>query len=417
MTELKNSTKIARALLTVLVILSLSGCWNYQEPDEIAWVLALGLDKGRQNVLTMTTVVAVPKAIGTGGGDGGGSGGQGFFVVSMEVNTILEGLELLNAFVDRRADLSHTAWIVFGRALAEEGIDRYYAPLARFRQFRRNSSILITQGRAADLLKNGKPILEDNVGKYYQLLQQGWRFTEFIPRDTFHDFYIASKTPGVGAVANLVALQDKDEKDIFPNNRPKDKGVYYAGRIPRQGGGRLEIMGGAVFRGGKMVGILDADETGFVKMVRGTFRRTIQAVPDPKHPDKYVIVEVKPRTKAEVNVDVTGNVPRISVRIPLEGDIISIQSGEDYERASRIPLVERSVEGYLNQELRNTIEKTQQWGTDVFEFSSKAQRQFFTWKAWKAYDWASRYPNAIVDATVDFRVRRVGLLHETIPIR
>lgn len=405
-------------LILIAVVLPLGGCWDYRDPDEVSWVMALGLDEGKQNKLTLSAVISVPKVVGAGGASGGGGGGgDSFFVVSMETETILAGLELLNAFADRRADLSHTTWFVFGRSLAEKDLSPYLGPLVRFREFRRNSSILIAQGRAADLLKKGKPILEDNVGKYYQLLHQGWRYTEFIPRNTYHEFYIDAKNAGGAAVAELVAIQDEKEKELFPDSSPKGKGTFYAGRIPREGGGKLEIMGGSVFKGGKMVGILNGDELGAVKMMRGTFHRTILDFFDPLHPDQYVITEIRPRQRPEIKVDVSTPVPHIAADITLEGDVISIQSGEHYERPDRLRILEKAVEDSLMENFEAVIEKSRRWEVDIFRFDTFAKRHFTIWRQWEDYAWPAKYPEAVVDINIDFKIRRVGLLNQMTPLR
>lgn len=407
-------------LLILAFLFSASGCYDYQEPEEVALVLAVGLDRGRQNVLTMTVVVAVPKDITGGGGGGpgpgGGKGGAKFQTISMEVPTLLSGLELLNAVVDRRADLSHTKWIVFSRELAEQDIGRYLAPMARFRQFRRTTTIVISQVRAEDLLSKGVPVLEDNVGKYYDLLWRGWRYTEFIPLDTFHLSYIRAKSPGTAPLAVLASTERKES--VYPDNSPKPKGFYEAGRLPRKGGGGIEIMGAAVFNGGRMVGTLNGDETGMAKMLGGTFRRSIMSIPDPRYPDRYVVVEVKLRRQPHVNVKISEDgLPVVNVEAHMEGDIISIQSMEEYERVEYIPIIERAVEDRLRKDMNRTVAKSLEWGVDFMGFGLHAKKLFRTWQDWEAYRWNEKYSRASISVNIDYRIRRIGLLHESMPIK
>ncbi len=407
--------RVLGVLALLLLVMLPAGCYDYSEPDEKAWVMAMGLDRGRQNVLTVTAVIAVPKNIaGSGGGQpAAGGGGKNFFTVSLEAPTLLSSLELLNAVVDRRADLSHIKWFVFSRELAEQGIGEYLAPISRFYQFRRTSLMLVCQGRAEDFLARGLPVLEDNAGKYYELMHRGWRYTEFIPFDTFHQFYYKSSAPGVVPVAMLASLERKEP--VYPDNAPKPKGKYEAGRIPRQGGSSIEVMGAAVFRQERMVGTLNADETGLVKLINGTLRRTLLDVRDPKHPDKFVIMEVKPRQRPSVKVQIAGGHPSIEVDIKMEGGIISIQSGEEYEKPGNIPFLEDAVEKELLEDFHAAVAKSQELGADFFGFGLYAKKLFRTWPEWEAYNWDEKYPMASVTLHVDFKVRRIGLIHETLP--
>jgi len=411
--------KTFKIMLVLLLLLSLPGCYNYNEPDEIAWVLALGLDRGRENILTVTAVIAVPKDIaGAGGGEaasGGGSQG-GFFTVSLEAPTLLSSLELLNAVVDRRVNLSHTTWFIFSRELAEQGINRYFAPIARFYQFRRTSHVVTCEGRADEFLTRGRPVMESNVSKYYELLQLGWKYTEFIPRDNFHTFYYEAHSIGVAPVTFLAALE-KDER-VFPDNSPKPKGEYEAGRLPRRGGGKIELMGAAVYKKGVMVGTLDADELGIRKMFNNTFKRTIMDVPDPNHPGKFIIMEVNPRTGPDIDISIDENgYPVIKVHLRLEGEVISIQSGTHYETPENIGIIEAAVEKKVMKDIAVTINKSKELEADFFGFGLQAKKLFPTWPRWEAYRWDEKYPQADIEVTVDYRVRRTGLLHEMAPIR
>jgi len=55
----------------------LTSCFDSKEIDDMAYVVALGLDKGATNHLKMTLQLAVPAkaSSGEGGGSGGGGGG------------------------------------------------------------------------------------------------------------------------------------------------------------------------------------------------------------------------------------------------------------------------------------------------------------------------------------------------------
>ncbi|MHB1042096.1 MAG: Ger(x)C family spore germination protein [Eubacteriales bacterium] len=413
--------KIISLLMILALLLMIPGCYDYQDPDEVAWALAVGLDKGRQNTLTMTAVVAIPKNVAGGGGGkpasgGGGEGDGKFLIVSMEVPTLLSALELLNTVVDRRIDLSHTKWVVFSRELAEQDISRYLAPLARFRQFRPTTDIVVSQGRADDLLKKGVPVLEDNVGKYYELLHRGWRYTEFVPLDTFHQFYYKAKSPGMAPIAMLASTEKEDP--VFPDNSPKPKGKYEAGSLPRKGGAGIEVMGAAVFNGGRMIGTLDGNSTGVAKMLADTFVRAIVDIPDPRHPGMYVITEVKLRRHPEINVMIGDDgLPEISADVHLEGDIISIQSGEKYESPEQIPFFEQEVNLKLQNDLEQAVAKSLEWGVDFPCFGRHAKKLFRTWQEWEDYNWNEKYSRARVSVAVDYKVRRIGLLHETVPVR
>lgn len=406
--------RVVTLVVVVLAVLLPAGCWDYQEPDETAWVTAVGVDRGRENLLTVTLQIAVAAQVA--GGMGGGPG-ESAVVVSMEAPSILSAIELTHAWINRRVDLSHARVVVFGRELAEAAFDRYLMPLTRYRDFRPSTKVLVANGRAETLLRQGEPVLEVSTALYWTLQTGAWNLTEFIPRDGFGPIVVDGKSPGAAAVPILVGLEREDEGPPDPTHKPK--GTHMAGTIPRRGGTKIDMMGAAVISGGRMVGVLNGDETGIVKMTRGDFRRTTKTVEDPLHPGQFIVVDVVPREPLRVDVRIDdGGIPRAVVRIMLEGDVFSIQSGEHYERPEKVRLVERAVEESFRSDARAALDKAQnEFGADVFAIGFHAKRLFPTWPAWEAFEWDEKFPDAEISIDFDFQVRRIGLMRETVPFR
>jgi spore germination protein KC len=335
----------------------------------------------------------------------------------MDVPSLLAATELTHAWVNRRIDLSHTKVVIFGRELAETDFSRHLAPLVRFREFRPTTQVLVANGRAEEVLRAAEPVLETNPGKYWELHTGAWDTTGFIPRNGFLNVNIDNKSPGAAAGVILVGVR-RDEGGP-PDPTPKSQGSYKAGTIPRRGGPQVDIMGAAVIRNGRMVGVLNGDETAIMKMVRGTFRETIKVVPDPLHPGQFIIVQIFPRQQPEVDVRIgEDGLPRVTARVLLEGNIIFIQSGEHYERPERLRQVERAVEENLRKDARAALDKAQnEFGADFFALGYHAKRLFPTWQAWEDFAWDEKFPEAAVSIDFDFQVRQIGLLRETVPGR
>lgn len=411
-----GSKRWVAAMLALLVLLPAAGCWNYREPDDVAWVTAIGLDRGRENLLRVTLQVAVPKDIGGGGEEGGGGGGgSGFFVTAMDVPSIDSALETMNAFVDRQGDLTHTKVVVISRELAEEDVSRYFMTLNRFWQFRPATTVLISQDPAEKTIRRAQPILELNPGKYWELVTQGWKYTEFIPRDGFRVVDANLRTPGAAPLVPLVGLEREEEGP--PDRTFKSKGEQIAGDLARKGGVKVEFFGAAVFRDGRMVGTLNGNETGMVKYIRMTNKRTIKHVADPRQPGRLIVLRVTPRAQPDVEIDLRGDgPPHIRAVIPVEANIISIQGATEWDDPARIPQLEALVARSFNKEARTTVERVQEMDADVFGFGWRAKQLFWTWKEWEDYRWDDKFGHADIEICFDLRVRQGGLIHDARPL-
>lgn len=406
--------RVLTSFVLILMILCLPGCWDYRELDETAWVTAIGLDRGRENVLTVTLQIAVARNIAPAPGGGGGGGSEGLVVTSMEAPSLLSALEFTHAWIDRRVDLSHTKVFIVGRELAESDFTAFIMPLARFPEFRPTVGVLVANGRAENVLREADPVLELSPGKLWDQMTGAWAATEFIPRSDFRRVYIDTGSPGAAGLAALIGVER--EKEGPPDPSHKAKGVHMAGTIPRRGGQKIEVMGAAVIEGDRMVGVLNGDETGVAKMVRGTFREMIKTVPDPRHPGRFLTVRVYPREPPAVDVRIGADgMPRVAVLIPLEGSILGIQSGEHYERPERVHQVERAVEKSLMTDARAALDKAQhEFGADFFALGYHAKQRFPTWQAWEEFAWDEKFPDAEISFDFDFKVRRIGILRETV---
>ncbi|MTI82881.1 MAG: Ger(x)C family spore germination protein [Firmicutes bacterium] len=410
--------KILKLPLLLLMLLLIPGCWGYQEVDESAFILALGVDKGEKNKLNLTAQIAVPKNIAGGGeGGGGGGGAKSTMVVSVETPTILAGLDLLGTFVERRPSLKHTKAIVFSSELAREGMGRYLAPLVRYRQFRRNTFMVVSRGKAEELVKNTQPILEDNPAKYIELLVGTSKYTGLFPVSSqVHQFYNAAKSEARQPVAILAALGGNKQKDQA--GKKESVGEYLAGEIPREGGNKIDLMGTAVFNGGRMVGELTGNETTVMEMINGRFNQGIFSVPDPRVPEEYILLEARAERRPAVEISLEGQVPVINVEISLDAEFLSIQSNIAYERPGAINEVENAFAQILQRDADGLLRKTQEeFSADVFGFGEEARKKFLTWPEWEQYDWLKVFPQAEVNVNFNINIRRIGLLRESSPVK
>lgn len=419
---------IALALLLNLLCGIVTGCYDARETDDLSYAIAIGLDKGKTNSLRMTFQLAIPKNIGgsTGGGGGGGGGGEeSFTIVTVEAPTIYSAINMTNTFVSRQVILSHAKAIVFSSELAREGIDKYMNALERSREFRPNTYVLVSRDSAEDYIKNVKPKIETNPAKYYELAFKGYNFTSFSADTRFYNFYNQLKSKGIQPCAILAGVSKFNSPEEFnlKGSTYKEKGRdipfegdFKAGDVTKSAVLKSEIMGLAVFNGGKMVGELDGAQTTSHLMITGDFKYAFATLPDPKEKKEFVILNVKQSRKPIHRVGLVDGKPHIYVKVRLEADILSIQSGENYEDVNKIKELEDEAEGFIKASLERYLEKSRdELKSDICGFGDHFRATFLTWKEWEEFDWLSKYKDASFDVEVDFKIRRSGLMIYTSP--
>lgn len=405
-------------LLNCFLFFLVPGCWGARETDGLGYVLSMGIDKGKENILQVTFQIAMPQAPG---GNGGGEKGRNTEIVSLEAASLFGALQLANAFVSRDVTLIHNRAVIISEELAREGMSKYINPLIRSREIRRNTFLIVTRGQAREFIEKNQPLLEKNPSRHFELLLEGKHFTGFIPDSTINDFTEGVKSPGKEAVTSLAGVNEGnkgEERGWNVTEKARQETAYLPGTVPRVGGNKIEFIGLAVFRGDRLVGFLNGSQTRYYQMAAGMFESAVFTFPDPRYPQTYIIsMEVRKGRNPDIHVDLSQEVPRIQIDQVLEGEIMSIQSGESYETGENERELEEYIAGYISREVTNVVKAAQrEFGSDIFGFGNYTRRYFWTWEDWVNYSWLERFPTAEVRVNTIVAIRRTGLMAKTVPI-
>lgn len=438
----RRRLRILGGLLAALCT-ALAGCWDHRELDEVAWVLAIGLDQGEQAPLRMTSMVAVPAGM-AGEGAGGGGDKEPVMVTSVEGHSVAQMWTLMDAYMDRQVSFEHTKTLIFGEDLVRAGIGGLLDGFNRMRGFRPEVRIMVARGQeAGKLLKEIKPKLAKDPSRFLELLPQSIPETGTLPKfGTLHHTLTEMEAPGVEPVVYLVAFREAaEQKEGGQEGQegeqaraawavaaaadgqeaaggPETGRAWLPGKLPRQGGTNVEIIGGAILSGGRMVGEAAGLEMLMINMVRGTFTRSRLSIPDPIDPTEQVLVELKRARSPVVRVGLTGRYPHMQLTVPLEAELMGLGTGVDYTAPDQRLRLEQAVAGYLTDRLAGVIARAQQeWRVDVLGLGSHAARRFATEPAWRAYDWGSRFPEAEVEGKVEVDFRRYGIQLGPLPVQ
>ena len=422
----KVLAKMGALLLLCTFCGSLTGCYDRREIDDLAYVVAIGLDKGKSNMLKMTLQFAVPTALGGGQEGGSGSGGSNASTVTtVETPTLYSGLNMVNNCVSKQVNLSHAKVIVFSKELAKEGIHQYIHAIIRGREFRPNMFVLVSRDSAEEYIRSVKPSLEVNPAKYYEMNLEAFRYTAFTGNTTLINFYLQEECTCSQAVATLAAVNKyKSTADFNVQHstaRRKDRsypleGDFKAGNIPRVGEVEAEIMGIAVFDGGTMIGELDGEETMYYLMQTGQFHYSYFTIPDPIVKNKFVVLNVSQSRKPIHKVRIEEEHPRIYAKNRLEADILSIQSGKNYEDTKNVGILEKAAEDFIKKSMLRFLNRTTtELNADVCAFGKIMKGKFLTWKEWQDFKWLERYKDATFELDVDLKIRRPGLIIRSKP--
>lgn len=415
MRQLRLVLRLTAILIMLSITLTLTGCYDKREIDELAYPLAIGLDIGEADSLRLTLQLAAPLAIGGSSGSGSESGGgesDTSSIITIDTPSLYSGLNLINNIISKEINLSHAKTIVISRKLAERGVTKYFHAIVRGREFRPDVFVVISDCPAEEYLKNVKPTLESNPSKYYELLL-GKQFTSFYPSTNINDFYFNNESDSIQPVAilsDLGAFKSSSEFNAQTASSSEKglEGRYEAGNLPIVAQQKNEVMGMAVFKGGKMVGTANGAESVSYHLITGDFKYSYWTIPDPEEKDKIIVLNIQQRHTPEIKIDIRDE-PAVTVKLDLEGDFTAIQSGRDYESTPEI--IEQATEQMIKNELTAFLKRTtDEFNSDICGFGRYVKGKFLTWSNWEKYNWFEKYKNTSFNVLVDLKIRRSGLM-------
>lgn len=416
-------------LISFIMCLSMTGCFDKREVDDMVHPIAIGFDKGQGRSIKMTLQIAIPTKV-AGGGEGGGGGGgkESVSYTTVEAPSIYSGLNMINSYVSKQLNMSQIKVLVFSEELAREGVEKYINALMRGREFRPNSYVLVARGSgnaAERYLRAVEPELESNPAKYYEMVLSAYSYTGFSANTSLMNFYknmVNEASQPLAVLADISKFEKSD--DINTDNstyREKGRdlpleGDFKAGDMPKVGTTKSEIMGLAVFNGSKMVGEFDGEETQLQLMLEGDFGYSYVTIPDPLVEDYVVLLNIKQNRNPNRSVEIVNGKPNIKVKVFLEADILSIQSGINYESLEMVNILETYAEDFFKKGITRMLEKTaRELKTDTAGFGKEMKGKFLTWDEWIDFNWIEKYPDSKFEINVDLKIRRPGLMLRSNP--
>lgn len=412
--------RIFAALLFAGALLS-AGCYGAAETDAVAYIMVLGIDKAQDGKQKVTFQTALPRTLSAGSEDGKNAAPQQTWsTTTFTIPTPAEARMLLNSTISRQAKSNHIIAYVFSEEVARQGIGPSLAYAIRNRDYRETIYILVVQGSAEEYLKQNKPKLQYTITRFFESFLLTNKGSYYLP-SSFHQFYTRLKNNGGSPYMTYTSINPMTGADNpEPKSSPKQKSApYLPGDIPRTGDANpIEMLGLAAFRGDKMVGILDNDETMAVAILEGKFPYSLVDVVDPLAPEKdSVNLKVRTEQAPKVKVSYINNIPVFDILVNIEAEILGISSGINYEALNFRPLLETQVAHMFEEQIMRMLKHTQALGTDPAGLGIYLRQNYGSTAEVDRLDTINLYESANFTVKVNTNIRRTGLLWRTTPIK
>lgn len=399
---------VKRSSVSILLLLALTilltGCWDRDELEELAIVVGIGLDYIPDKDRIMVTFQIANPQVGIP--NTGGDKEEPQEIVTFTAPDFLTARDLANASVARKISFAHNKVIIIGEELARS--DQLLPILessVRDREVRRDTKLLITKESAYEFVRANKPKLETRPHKFYELMMSRWEESGLVPYSTLQRYFQHTETDSSAFLAAYATSQSIESKY-------GDEDDYLAGQIDKMGGDRTQMIGAAVFKDGRMIGLLSGEENRIALALRPSSKANtfLTTYIDPVKSEYRVGTRMHRDEAVSYHFNIRTEPVKLSIIVPVQLEILSIPSGVNYVTdVENQRLLRDSIARALEEKYMQLIKKMQgEYQTSAFNWDLIVRRQFWTLDAFSAFDWQKKFTEAEIDVTVKASLQNFG---------
>lgn len=416
--------KYGKIIASIIMCLTLSSCVG-EEPNDIAYITALGIDKGDSGY-KYTIQFANPTKISGGASEQGGSGGNIVENITVEGPTIYSGLNSADAIVSKDLSLAHAKIIVVSEEIAKEGLGELLEVIARNNDIRPDIYLAIAE-EADEYLESVKPVIELNPVKYYQLTYENKKGGP-IPHNNAAQFYMAVVSGDRDCVlplAGVAGIKEKSEgTDAGSGGESKSEGSeenkkateaqenennfqkgtknYFAGDAGVKIKNKSEALGLAIMDGDKYVDKFGSTDAMIYNILMNNIR-DMEIVFSADRIPKPVTIRIDEKNIPEWDIDIKKK--RAAIDILLEGEVLSIPEGYKITGDECARYIDEVCDEFL-QRFYNDM------GIDVLGLKGKIKRKFLTNGTYKEYIEKFESKEWKMDTNITLTIKRSGMTYE-----
>ncbi|MCQ6277209.1 Ger(x)C family spore germination protein [Bacillus sp. V3B] len=389
-----QKTKIVCKLLLFLVILgSLTGCWDREELEDNAYVIALGIDRSKQEGKIKVTMLIANPEVGTVQG-GGGSRESPRTVVTFDANDFLTAKGTANSIVSRDISYDLLKTFVISEEFAKDPnfLSTIY-DASKDREIRHDSYLAVSKEKASDYLLNNKPKMETRPHKFFQFMIDHSIENGFVPDSTLFRFL---KTVERGTDLFL-AMYTSAEKEKNPEIKGEDE--YLAGQLHASGElNDTQFIGSAVFKNGVMIDKLTGQETRIVNILDNTtdIDEILVNIPDPfSDKQQQLAVRILKTENTKVKMNVKGEKPKITITIPLKIQVMTNPSMVNFSTKKNQQILKKQIIKDTKSLSEELLRKSQtELKGSPYPLSTYARKYFGTIQEYEKFNWVKSFPEA-----------------------
>ncbi|MDQ0659826.1 Ger(x)C family spore germination protein [Paenibacillus sp. W2I17] len=384
-----------RAVIALLLCTSLiSGCWDREEINDVAFVIGIAVDKEEQNYRS-SLQIALPGQSGSSGSEGGGGGTSGdksWFILSNTAKTFhgtsLEGQKALS----RRIYYAHRRTLLIGEDLAREGVAPMLDLMTRYPLNRFSALPVVTRGEAYKVMDTDAPIEKFPSEMVRELCFLNMRNPRSLK--TFIDSILSEGVDPFLPIASVVDTVPQNWKDPKTN---------------------IKMDGLAIFKKDKLVGMIDKAPADALILAMGEANAPEVMVEAPGG-EGDIFIKLN-ENNSSLHPSVKNDKVKVSIQLYAKGVIVDNESNYGDRREDEILKINDAIHKKIKSDIEEGIRLVQQkYRADILGIGRSIHQHLpAEWDKMKDR-WEVIYPEVEVTVIPHVIIENVGVINKPIGV-
>ena len=373
--------KHLRIIFICAIVLLMTGCWNYRSLEELAIVGAIGIDTDKDG-FNISVEIINPKKVGGASTSGGNTPEETDVVVyKVKAKTVREAINKMVLESPKALYVGHVNLLVIGEDAAKKGIREFMDYFMRDTESRKIfTTVVVKNGKALDAVKILQPletVTSSNIQSSFEATSQSYGT---VSNMSFDEIMMCLYTPGRQPTIAAIQIYGSPESGGTNSN--------LSTTVPKT---TIKIVGAAVLKDDKLIGYLNENEGLYYSLIRGKTKTLSLSFPcDNKDHYGNVIMD---GIESSVKVEIKDGKPKVSVNINGKAALTEYNCETNLRDPKNVTKIENMINKELAKKIKKTINKVQQYNSDIFGFGEQLYRSNNSYWKKNKQKWDKIFPN------------------------
>lgn len=343
-------------VLILISIFFVSGCYDYKELNDYSIVTGIAIDK-KKDIYEVSVLISNSSKSSTD-------------TDSKESNVVVytgSGTSIYSAFKDiglispKEIYIGSFSILILSDDIAKDGIDDVVDLFLRYPNSRKSFYIVISKGKAKDVLKIMTPLANFPSQNISNNLSSSTDLQGIIGKVSFNKLLSILVQDGIEPTINTIKVIGDEKKGSKQSNLESTKPKTYV---------KLDNL--AIFKGYKLIDIANKNESIGINFINGNVKETYLKI---KYNDGYVIIDTT-KVKTCIKPIIDNNTPKIKINIKGEAKIVESNGNIDLENYKIIEKLQKLSNKKIKKIVNQGIDLAKKNDSDVFGFGLKFYQKY-----------------------------------------